>query len=209
MASNTQNLRDTIEFEHNTPVELALKFPTGKIIQARSGQRVMFTTYDERVMFLDLAPAQKVNALGLKVGEKFHICKYRKGNSVEWTAWLSPESEQARAREEHPGMETDIERKLRESIEFANRGKVGEVGNGHYVVPAAGVCGAPAPAVSPGLDTAQRSSSRNPLVDDAYALVDAYAQVVLYASEKHGNLVRAEDARNLLITAYIQRGKHA
>ena len=50
----TGALRPTIEFEPNVPVEVALKYAgCGKTVNTRFGERVMFTTADDRVMFLD------------------------------------------------------------------------------------------------------------------------------------------------------------
>jgi len=218
MASSTQHLRQTVEFEPNVPVEVALKFAgAGKIVSGRFGERVMFTLCDDRVMFLDLGPAQKVNELGPKPGEKFMLCKPGK-KGAEWTCWLSPAAEQARAASEQ-AKESALERQLRESIELAQRGKVGEVGNGTFVVPGAGVS-APAPeptAVSNGhFNTGLGSHhSKHPdlsvhqgwaqfLISETSALVDVYAAVLSYASGKYGNQVKPEDVRSLCVTAFIQ-----
>ena len=57
----------------------------------------MYTLADERVMFLDLAVAQQINALGVNVREKFFICKHSgTGKGADWTVWLSSETEAAR-----------------------------------------------------------------------------------------------------------------
>jgi hypothetical protein len=211
MATNPQSFRDTIQFECNKPVELALKYPTGKII--RNGQRVMFTTVDERVLFLDLGPAQRINELGLTVGETFFLAKRRDGRNVEWSAWLSPASEKARALEENPGMETELERQLRESVEIAQKRKLGEQTDGTFVVPkvSGASAGTPAPASAasemPVKQTPSGEVHRNTLVDDTNALIDAYAATLAVSSTKHGNAVKPEDVRTLLITAYIQRQK--
>ena len=45
--------REVIEFPPNTPVPLALKYNQGKVISGQYGERVMLTTTDNRVAFLD------------------------------------------------------------------------------------------------------------------------------------------------------------
>src|SRR4051812_28491085 len=101
MSATARDLRDVMEFRYNEPEEVALKFRTGKTIQGMNGDRVMFSLADERVMFLDMAPAQMVSNLGVNAGETFSICKRRQGNGpVSWDMWLSPNTEKARARRE-------------------------------------------------------------------------------------------------------------
>ena len=120
MATTPTKKREVVKFTPNVPVEVALKFAgQGQIISTRLGERVMYTLADERVMFLDLSVAQQINALGVNVREKFFICKHSGASKgSDWTVWLSPETEMARA--------------------AAKRGKAeefGEIGDGTFVVP--------------------------------------------------------------------------
>jgi hypothetical protein len=121
-------------------VEVALKFAgQGKIISTRLGERVLYTLNDDRVMFLDLVVAHKVTELGVNVREKFFICKpsgAKKG--ADWTVWLSPEAEiaraTARAGQLHAREEgTPLRQLLQESIKFVKQGKLEEIGNGAFV----------------------------------------------------------------------------
>jgi hypothetical protein len=89
----------TLEFEVNKPVEVALKYGEGKIFPGNWGSRVMYSL-DLPVghtMFLDMDVAQKVNLLEPSVGETFVICKR---GSKRFDLWLTPDSEKARAARE-------------------------------------------------------------------------------------------------------------
>lgn len=108
MAAHARDDRDVVEFVYNSPEEMALRYRTGKTISTTRGDRVMFSLADERVMFLDLGPAQKVNDLRVNVGESFFVCKRRTGNGpVNWDVWLSPETQKARARRDGVQLTTD------------------------------------------------------------------------------------------------------
>jgi hypothetical protein len=237
--------REVVKFAPNTPVEVALKFAgAGKIISTRAGERVLYSLADDRVMFLDLGVAQKVQALGVNVQETFFICKPSSAKkNEEWTVWLSPETEKDRAAAkigETPKAETSteeespLERQLRESLELVKQGKIGEVGNGTFVIPAGASALTPAP-VQADASTGHRTSSNGngstnghnghgngypkrpetppsagwtqALLSQTNALVDVYAAALSDASTKHGNQVKPEDVRSLLVTAFIQRSK--
>src|ERR1017187_8770573 len=149
--------REVVKFTPNEPVEVALKFAMpGKVVSTRNGERVLYTLADERVMFLDLGVARKIDDLGVNVREKFFVCRPAGGKKdAEWTVWRSPETEKAHAevesapQPESPSeVETPLERKLRESIELVKQGKLGELGNGTFAVPAGASAGTPAPVQS-------------------------------------------------------------
>src|ERR1035441_4513301 len=150
-----------VKFAPNVPVEVALKFAMpGKIISTQSGERMMYTLADDRVMFLDLGVARKIEGLGVNVREKFFVCRPQEGKrDAEWTVGLSPETENARGKVEvtptpqpepptPPEEETPLERKLRESIELVKQGKLGELGNGMFAVQAGASASTPAPVQS-------------------------------------------------------------
>ena len=71
--------RDVVEFSPNVPVEVALAYGQGKIIDTRMGQRVMFTLVDNRVMFLDLDAAQRINEIQPKPRQPFYVVKNQEG----------------------------------------------------------------------------------------------------------------------------------
>jgi hypothetical protein len=65
----TTTRREEVIFPPNTPVTLALKYAQGKRVSGMSGERIMYSTLDNRVMFLDLEVAAKIEALGVNVRE--------------------------------------------------------------------------------------------------------------------------------------------
>jgi hypothetical protein len=200
-------MREAVEFTPNVPVQVALAYKEGKIVEGRFGQRVMFTLADGRVMFLDLDVAQKINELEPKPRQPFFVRKEfsgKKGDLAHWRVWLSPDP------------------------------SVGEQPDGTFVVPSsqpgAGVSPAapaspapvsnPAPTVNHNGNGNTNGNSKPPaelnihqgwaqfLLAQTNALVDVYAAALNYASQKHGNQVKADDVRSLLTTAYISQCKN-
>jgi hypothetical protein len=253
----TNKKKDVVQFAPNVPVEVALKFALpGKIISTQNGERVLYTLADGRVMFLDLCVAKKVEDLGVNVRQKFFVCRPAGGtNGAEWKVWRTPETEKttveaAPVPESSPEEETLLERKLRESIELVKQGKLGELGNGTFAVPAGASVPTPAPVQSGAVNGHQtvnkgngstngmngkngkngngsgegngngngNGEARQPeqcgqpawaesLLEQADALVDVYAAALSHASRNHGNQVKPEDVRSLLVTVFIQRSK--
>ena len=101
-----------------------------------------------------------------------------------------------------PAAEATLEQQLQASIEMVNRRKAGEQGDGTLAVMAPP---APAKAVERLAPAVAEFSSR--LVMETNALVDVYAAALKAASERHGNSVKPEDVRSLLVTAYINASK--
>ena len=80
----------------------------------------------------------------------------------------------------------------------------GEQPNGTFVVPASKP---PATALTEnGARTDSRAAS-SPLVEEANSLVDSFAAVLEHALTNYQGRIKPEEARALLITAYIQRSK--
>ena len=233
------NQREVVKFAPSVPVEVALKYAVpGKVVSTRNGERVLFTLADDRVMFLDLGVARKVEDLGVNVREKFFVCMPPGGTKgAEWNVWRSPETENtaveaASQPESASGEESSLEHKLRESIELVKAGKLGELGNGTFAVPAGASARTPAPVQSGASNGHQTSNNghgstngkhgngapKDPqspgppvwaqsLLEQASALVDVYAAALSSASTRHGNQVKPEDVRSLLVTVFIQRSK--
>jgi hypothetical protein len=67
----------------------------------------------------------------------------------------------------------------------------------------------PAPPTAPCPRRIPPQAAKVTLVDEANALVDAFAAVLERALKTHEGRVKPDEVRALLITAYIQRGKHA
>jgi hypothetical protein len=113
--------RESIQFLSNVPVPVALKYADGKFVDGIYGQRVMYTTTEDKVMFLDPDVAAKINALEVAPGEEFLICKQRpngKGAKTIWKVWR-PEDQRVPATIEG---ESSIERDLRHSLNSNGHG---------------------------------------------------------------------------------------
>lgn len=220
--AQTQALREILDIAPNEPVEIALKYPTGKFVNGRNGERVMFTLADDRVMFLDKGPAQKINALGVKPREPFFVCvkwSGKRGDPKELVAWLSPEAEKTRALgDARAAGDSWTSNKLEQSIDRGRQLKAGEQANGTLVVPGAGreiieraketasraaaAPPAPSPAAGPVNDVFQQR-----ILGRANALADVYAHALHYAKRHDGN-VSAEDVRWFVCAAFLgERGQ--
>ena len=85
----------------NIPMQLALQDPSGEYHP--DAEEVSYLTTDGRELILETRTAERLNALFLRPGEAFHLCRRwdgQRGNLPRFDFWLSPASEQARAAEE-------------------------------------------------------------------------------------------------------------
>ena len=217
-------MSDVIKFEFNIPVEVALRFTEPRVFPSQfeaGDDRHMFSTTDGRVMYVTPLTSARINALALSKGECFWICKRKNGRLTEFAVSREPMSvnpapsaapfktklpERAYYNPElSPAAEATLEEQLRASIDMVNRRKAGEQGDGTLAIMAP-----PAPAARPAVaerlaPAVAEFSSR--LVLETTALVDVFAQVLRHASDLHGNAVKADDVRSLLVTCYINASK--
>ena len=81
-------MREIIRFTTNRPVEVAFRRGGAKRVSGYYGPQMMYTLTDERVMYVPLIVADRIQELGIGYGEPFEICKaeVRDGNkrSIEW-----------------------------------------------------------------------------------------------------------------------------
>jgi hypothetical protein len=181
--------REVVDFPPNVPVTVALKYGQGKTVSSQYGERFMFSLTDGRVMFLDPPVAGQIASLGINVRENFTITKESDEGKDPQVSW-----QVARLAGEQP--------------------------NGTFAVPALPTVStanasivAAVPPKPLGLATAAtddrgiRKQPAGALVAEANALVDAYAQVLDRALTTYQGRIKPDEARALLITAYIQRSK--
>jgi hypothetical protein len=176
--------REIVEFPPNVPVTVALKYNQGKLVAGQYGERMMFTTTDNRVLFLDPATAGQITALGINVRENFIITQRwdRLQNSPR--TW-----EVARAAGEQPNGTLILP----------------GVAGVHPTAAAQVVEGAPPPKPPASAGTANLAGARSLLVQEADSLVDAYAQVLERALTTYQGRIKPDEVRSLLLSAYIQR----
>ena len=101
-----------VTFTPNVPVQIALKYPQGKLISGRLGEQMLFTMVDGQQMYLPMDVASKISMLEINVNEPFCICKRwsgQKGQPARWDVWLTPQAEKDRAAEENQSAETPLE----------------------------------------------------------------------------------------------------
>src|SRR5579872_1449128 len=82
-------MSEVIRFATNTPVECALKYdPPGRDVDGKFGPQVLFTTSDDRLIYLHPTVAQKFTDLHITRGEVFTITKAETKNGrkkgIEW-----------------------------------------------------------------------------------------------------------------------------
>lgn len=178
----------TVEFQPNVPVDLALKYADGKPVNSRGPvPRFMFTTTDDRALFLDESIAQRVRALGLQPGEHFRACKAVKGRDVEWKFERVGEQKDGR----------------------------GAVPSPEFAAPASQAATPkptmPAEVLQRALSGLPRVDARTALIsatlrEDANMLIDVMGSCIEYA-KKYNGAVSNDDVRALAITIYIQHTK--
>jgi hypothetical protein len=185
-AQNARTPREVVDFPPNTPVPVALQYGQGKTISNQHGERMMYSLTDGRVMFLDLAVAGQIESAGINVRETFTITRKTdgpKGSPITWEVARIP----------------------------------GEQPNGTLVSPASTVAATNGAAATPKPPASATSATpaiprRQPgrsLVEEANALVDDFAAVLEHTLNTYQGRIKPEEAKALLITAYIQRGRNA
>ncbi len=215
--------REKIKLEPNVPMMLTLRrFAVGKEMPDRGyGRSMLYTTADDRALFVDFGTSLKISNLHLEAGESFMIMKQiKRGESPCHVVWLSPETEKMRAAKEMAQPPSELEEKLSDSLANIAEGK-----------PAAAPRPSPVPAqIARRLDSHPEqqqlgtgtngpvavprpiTSANQPvgflngLRGDTKALVDVFAACLEHANQ-FGNRVKPEDVRSLLQTVYINRRK--
>ena len=71
--------KEILNFEPNLVYEIALKYPAGKQV---SNGRIMFSTTDDEVFFLDPSDADRIAALQLGPREKFRLIRKGAGRAA-------------------------------------------------------------------------------------------------------------------------------
>ena len=160
------------------PVTVALKYNQGKLVAGQYGERMMFTTVDNRVMFLDLATAGQITALGINVRENFTITQRWDGKKASPRTW--------------------------EVARVAANSRTGPwlfpylPGETHTAAQAVRAAATPKPPASAA--AANPSGARSLLVQEADSLVDAYAQVLERALTTYQGRIKPDEVRSLLLS---------
>src|SRR5581483_8752641 len=175
--------------------------------QGLYGPQKLFHLADGRRIYLDFDVAQRIEE-SVTVGQEFWLCKrkpFGKGQKTRWDVSLEDPTGRSG--------ESTLERDLRLSIETLlhknSKDRVVEidkptednpVANPMPAVPAAPPSN-PVP-VAPTDLVRKAPAWAETLVNHTNELVDAYAECLTHASQ-HGVVLRSDDVRTLLITAFI------
>ena len=191
----------TVEFQPNVPVDLALKYADGKPVNSRGPvARFLFTTTDDRALFLDESIAQRVRALGLQPGEHFRMCKGVIGRNTEWKVERVGEQKDGTFVIPKSGAATSPE------ITAPASSSTGFHSHTATMNPTM-----PAEVLQRALSGLPRVDARTALIsatlrEDANMLIDVMGSCIEYA-KKYNGAVSNDDVRALAITIYIQHTK--
>jgi hypothetical protein len=185
-----------LRFETNIPQELRLRSIAGELVESQFGGHQYRFSSDAGTFYVSEAVGSilhdRFHKLGIEAGEPIEICKremVRNGRkSIQWEVTEvgfapgeQPDGTFA-VPAAAPAEASVLERQLAASIAEAQARK------------------APAKAsVSEGWQTV--------LLSQTNALTDVYAAALAYASERHGNAVKADDIRSLLLSVFINISK--
>lgn len=187
-------MSETIDFNFNKPQIVTLAFAEGRNVPSKypGSIRTMRTTTDQKAFFCDPQLEAKIKALNPAPGAQFEITKTERAGSSKGFDWrVSRIGEQKDGTYQIPKADSSP----CQSLESASALATGQTHNqGNSVVPQS------ITALPPRKEPTEAESH-------CYRLVDLTAATMRYAKERHGGLVREDDARSIAITVYIQAGK--
>lgn len=202
-------MMEMVRLKPNVPQQLALAETDPQLDERDWGDFYIYHLTDGRFLSVNSEVAASINILDLDPGEPFCICKRWSGKRREksyWDVWRAGEPERSRAKGE-----SELESKLRQSIDLAKqRGPV-------TPMPPKPPTNPPDPSPLPpaarsNVRTLKQPDSRQmklpweeSLQTESRILTDTFASTLAYSSAKHGNAVKPEDVRSLVITAYISK----
>ena len=200
---------EKVQFQPNVPVQVALKYPVGKIVSGNFGEQIYYTTADNRAMYLDLGVGQKVNELGARPGEPILITKRWSGKKGDQASWevcrVQPQLPEA-----DPG--NMLQHQLRDSVILARARKAGEQPDGTLVMPAASVQPPAAVAAARPLTASQTALANDTNSANSTKLSHALRIVVdaIHAAGEHAKSIgyqmppfSSEDIRTMANTLMI------
>jgi len=187
----------TVEFQPNVPIDLALKYADGKPVNSRGPvARFLFTTTDDRALFLDESIAKRIQALGLQPSEHFRMCKGVIGRNTEWKVERVGEQKDGTfVIPKAAGSSPEVTAPPSSSTGFDSHTSI--------VNP-----NMPAEVLQRALGGLPRVDARTAIIsanlrEDANMLIDVMGSCIEYA-KKYNGAVSNDDVRALAITIYIQ-----
>src|ERR1022692_3770484 len=94
-AKEKLTMNEVVKFPINTPVEVTLQNETGKRVDGRYGNQVMYSLIDDRVMYVPLYVEQRLKDLAIGASEPLLLSKQevKEGDRkrVEWSVKRAPQ----------------------------------------------------------------------------------------------------------------------
>jgi hypothetical protein len=188
-----------IRFNTNVPIEVRLRSIEGKPVESQfGGMQHMFATVDGNSFYVSEAVGQvltdQCRKLGIRPGEPIDIIKAEvsKGGSrkgIEWSVskvgFAVGEQKDGTLVISKPQPPSQLEQQLAASIAMVEARKAAQI----------------AQEAQPKWAAALSMQTKH--------LVDVYAELVNYASAKHGNAIRPDDIRNMMTTIFINLSKNS
>jgi len=196
-----------VQFQPNIPVELALKFSEGRQINGKYGKpSVMFTTADDRVMFLEPQVAEKIQALGAVPGQPIRIVKTEgPGRKQDWVVEkLGEQSDGTFVLPKNEGAASSSQKTAAPSSRSPIQSATPTTSTLNPNTQAAMLQRACGPAAQDCRTVLMAGLLR----EDTNMLVDVMGSCIEY-SKKYNGAVSNDDVRALAITVYIQHTKGA
>jgi hypothetical protein len=202
-----------IRAEVNVPLELAYR--DAEPVQGQYGDQMKYTLVDGRIFYADLAVANKVQALGIGPGQPFTLLKRKDGRSYVWQIMPSAgAATPAPVQQSHPQAHGNG---VVGSYVQNSRNGHGELalpapgGNGHGIIPPADRPSAAGPDCSigngasarPDTNVFEHSGLAAMLREHSQMLMHLYSQLVPWAADEFHGVVKPDDVRAIMTTAYI------
>lgn len=223
-----QTATPKLVLEPNVPTLIALKYPTGKMVESRFSdeQQVYYSLADGRAAYLSLSTSKKISDLKLGNREEFYICKKQTGKAQHGyvDVWLTPQGEKDRAADEAaaggPTEKSELEGQLEASLLKQERDLAAklEALRQERRKPATSAGAPPTQPQGTGTNGPQAIPARSPerqpvaqawgqaLLSQTNQLIDVYADACRHADTAG---VSHAAVRTFLISAFIgqQKGK--
>lgn len=197
-----------IRFSTNVPVELRLRYLEGRAVESQFGGMQHMFTAEEGLFYVSETVgtilAEQFRRLGVRTGETVKITKAEvsKGSGRKGIEWMvaraglvpgeQPDGTFAVAKADP----SELEQKLAESIRIIEVRK--QATHTDQVRKQA----------IPAIPTDQPRWAQVLSAQTKHVL-DVYAELVAYATAKHGNVVRQDDIRTMMTTVFINLSKNS
>jgi hypothetical protein len=203
---------DIVQFPLNRPIEVALQFAEPKIVESKFDRdgRAMFAlaTPAGHLMFHDMLTAAKIKALGVQPGELFFIQKTKNGRLTEYSVFREssePPAENSVVVSSRKPVPPHVrEATLVDTIEARNASRRLEQTLEASIAQAT-EAKQPVPVAANNVPV--RDPWAGALLQQVNQLVDTFAAALAHSSASHGNAVKPEDVRSILLSAYINASK--